>query len=95
MRLDDAIANTSTANSPTDLYRYFADDGHLIYVGISKSAVLRSMQHEQSAHWWESWSTMTRERFARRDLALAAERAAIIHERPRCNVVHSIWQEAG
>lgn len=93
MRLDDAIANTTTNAEPTDLYRYYDSHNRLIYVGVSKSAVVRAMQHEHTAHWWDSWTVMTRERFDDRGAALAAERAAIINERPLCNIMYA-WQKA-
>lgn len=90
MRLDDAIALTGTAGGPTDLYRYYDHDGRLIYVGISKSAVVRAMQHEHTAHWWDAWVNMTRERHPDRHAAIAAERQAIIDERPLCNIAHAL-----
>lgn len=95
MRLDDAIANTSEPGGPTDLYRYYDHHGRLIYVGISKSAVMRAMQHERTAHWWDAWVSMTRQRFPDRHAALAAERDAIRTERPLFNIMHASWQKAG
>lgn len=86
MRLADAIA-TDHHEQPTDLYRYYDRQSRLLYVGISKSAVVRAMQHEQTARWWDSWASMTRTVYPTRELAHAAERYAIFHERPLFNVL--------
>lgn len=87
MLLDDAIADAQPLGGPTDLYRYFDRQGRLLYVGISKSAVVRAMQHERLARWWDSWATMTRTVYPNRDLASDAERYAIVHERPLFNIL--------
>lgn len=76
----------------TDLYRYFNDKDELLYVGISKSAVARAIQHQQQAEWWEEFSYMTRERFVIRGDAENAERIAIQNENPKYNIVHKVEQ---
>ena len=72
---------------PTDLYRYFDKDGTLLYVGISWSAIIRATRHRDRAHWWNAVASMTREVHPTR--GDAAERHAIMSERPLHNVVHN------
>lgn len=73
----------------TELYRYFDNDGSLLYIGISLSAVARAVQHRQNAHWWDKVHRCEVERFPTRALAADAERKAIKAERPLHNVVHN------
>lgn len=73
----------------TDLYRAFAADGSLLYVGISFSALERLRQHRSDSAWFPTMHTLTIERFASREEALSAEAAAIKREKPLCNVVHN------
>ena len=89
MRLDDAIGATNVEH-PTDLYRYYDHNGQLLYVGVSKSAVMRAMQHEHTAGWWDAWTYMTRQQYPSRTSALAAEYEAIRNERPAHNVAHNM-----
>lgn len=87
MFLAEAIAAHSDTPTKTDLYRYFDHRGQLLYVGVSKAALVRAMQHERLSHWWDSWAVMTRTMFPDRSSALAAERQAIKRERPLYNVI--------
>jgi hypothetical protein len=70
------------------LYRYFDEEGCLLYVGISHSAVVRAQAHRKSA-WWIDAAEMKIENFPTRELALEAERRAIKTEKPRFNKVHN------
>jgi hypothetical protein len=74
---------------PTHLYRYFASDGRLLYVGISVSAFLRHKQHRAQSHWFPQAGNMTWETFETRRAAIAAEAAAIRAERPIYNGTHN------
>lgn len=67
------------------LYRHFDAAGDLLYVGISLSAIGRLAQHRASADWFDQIAKVEIEQFETRDLALAAEAAAIDTERPRHN----------
>jgi predicted GIY-YIG superfamily endonuclease len=90
MRLDDAIVQARNhTNEPTDLYRYYDARGNLLYVGISKSAVARAIEHQRVATWWGQWAVMMREAFSSRDEAIEAERHAILTEHPRHNIAHA------
>ena len=76
-------------SDPTDLYRYFDDEGKLLYVGISFSAIVRASQHKANADWFDFVSQMTVERFESRDDASKAEIEAIRSENPIYNKTFS------
>lgn len=73
----------------THLYRHFNAHGDLLYVGISKSSFDRYMQHKYGSKWSEEIQTMTIKYFPSRAEAEAAERRAIIAEKPLWNVTHN------
>lgn len=73
----------------TQLYRHFNAHGDLLYVGISKSAFDRYMQHKYGSKWYEEIRSMTIEYFPSRAEAEAAERRAIIAEKPLWNVTYN------
>ena len=64
------------------VYRFFASDGTLLYVGRSMTALARLAQHEVGAPWFNEAATITIEYHAD---APEAERRAILSERPRHN----------
>lgn len=70
------------------LYRYFDSDGILLYVGISKNALVRLYQRRK-AKWLNRVVKITMETFSNRSSALRAERNAIRNENPKYNVIHS------
>jgi len=74
----------------TALYRHFGADGALLYVGISHQVILRTKQHVETATWAEGINQITVEWFETRDMALAAENAAITSERPLFNKRNSV-----
>lgn len=69
----------------TQLYRHFDDQGTLLYVGISFSAIIRLYQHK-SSHWFNSIANVTIENFPTREAAIDAEIMAIQTEEPRFNI---------
>lgn len=71
-----------------ELYRHFDSSGKLLYVGVSKSALIRLGQHQEHAHWFGNISQVTIEKHPSREAALEAERLAIQSENPLCNVQH-------
>jgi hypothetical protein len=81
----DEIPAPSPAEKPTTLYRHFDGDGRLLYVGISLNAIIRLAAHRASP-WFDEIARVEIERFPSREVALAAERAAIRDEKPECNV---------
>jgi predicted GIY-YIG superfamily endonuclease len=70
----------------TALYRFYAADGALLYIGITVNPKARDYQHAAKSPWWPE--------SARKDIcwyetwpaAELAERAAIRAERPRYNI---------
>jgi predicted GIY-YIG superfamily endonuclease len=77
------LALTSRA---TALYRHFAANGTLLYVGITCDVAKRQQEHARSKAWWPEVASTTVETHPDRYLAATAERAAIAHERPAHNV---------
>ena len=73
----------------TDLYRAWAADGTLLYVGMSFHSLSRLCQHRLNAVWFDQVETIKIERFESRGRAIIAEANAIRIERPKHNVVHN------
>jgi len=69
------------------VYRHFADDGTLLYVGYSANPYRRTEQHSQEAFWFGKITRIEIDWHPTKELALAAEREAIYRETPLCN-----WQ---
>lgn len=72
----------------TNLYRHFNEDGALLYVGISLSAVNRLSAHSRGAPWFSEIVRIEIEKFDTREAAHDAEKKAIAREKPRHNVQH-------
>lgn len=81
-------------NDPCQLYRHFAADGKLLYIGISLSAVNRLSQHSEHAPWFREIARVEIEPHPTREAAMKAEVAAIMAERPLYNKVHRFKDEA-
>ena len=73
----------------TTLYRLFDADERLLYIGIADKWTSRMTQHAAEKAWWSDVASTRFESFPTRDEACAAEKAAIIAERPLHNVVHN------
>jgi predicted GIY-YIG superfamily endonuclease len=73
----------------TALYRHFNADDDLLYVGISLDPFHRMTKHKEQSAWFSQVARITIEWFPDRKSACAAERAAIIAERPRLNNQHN------
>lgn len=71
------------------LYRHFANDGALLYVGISLSWPARTKAHAGGSRWFDLVAKVEIERFETRDAALDAERNAIKAEKPQFNIIHN------
>lgn len=69
------------------LYRFFSEDGALLYVGISADPFKRMTQHRDGKPWWSEVAQVTIERHPSRSAALLAEAAAIRDEVPRYNIL--------
>jgi hypothetical protein len=75
----------SSHDDPTSLYRHFAADGRLLYVGVSLHAVGRLCQHRDHSAWFTEIARVEIEQFPSRKAALDAEREAIQSEKPLHN----------
>jgi len=75
------------------LYRFFDDEGNLLYVGISNSFYTRANQHRKNSDWFEKASMVTLEHFEDRDSVEEAEKLAIRNEHPIHNKMHSLRNE--
>lgn len=73
----------------TTLYRFFGKNDELIYIGITNSIPRRFDQHETGKPWFTEAARITVEHHPNRGAALAAEKAAIIEERPKYNIQHN------
>lgn len=71
--------------NPVQLYRHFDKDDKLLYVGVSRSADFRLVQHQRESSWGPRIVRMTVEEFDSRVEAVKAERIAITSENPIYN----------
>lgn len=71
------------------LYRWWRNDGTLLYVGKSVSLFARISSHRKSSKFFSSAATMTIERFPDESSLATAEVRAIREEHPLYNVVHN------
>lgn len=67
------------------VYRYYNDEGVLLYIGESLSYIRRLSEHLKKASWVESVCSVTLERFDTKKQAQNAEREAIEKENPVFN----------
>lgn len=71
------------------LYRFYDERGRLLYIGITGDVRARFRQHADSKAWWKQVAVREIVHCRTRADLLAAEREAIIRERPRYNVIHN------
>ncbi len=72
------------------LYRFFDQDGLLLYVGITCNPGVRFNAHRLTKTWWGDVASITLEKFSTRAELVAAESAAIIAERPLHNIAGTV-----
>lgn len=72
-------------------YRYiaFADDGSVLYVGISSQPNCRIKDHQRKASWRDRIDRWEFTRYNNRFEAMAAEKAAIKSLQPEYNLQHN------
>jgi predicted GIY-YIG superfamily endonuclease len=70
----------------TTLYRFYAANGDLLYVGIAKNPLVRMQQHRSDKPWWTAVASSTYQHFNSRAEAARAETKAIRSEMPLCNI---------
>lgn len=73
-------------DNPMALYRLYAEDGTLLYVGITHSLSVRFADHAMEKRWWPLVARKTVEWYGDRDSVEAAEDAAILAENPEHNI---------
>jgi len=71
------------------LYRHYDSADWLLYIGISELPIARGVQHARDAEWVQWAVRIEAVWFDSREEAEAAERAAIISERPIFNIAHN------
>lgn len=67
------------------VYRFYAKDGSLLYVGATASLTRRIEQHGRSTSWWPEVADVRVTRFSDMPHAFGAEVRAIQNERPVYN----------
>jgi hypothetical protein len=75
-----------SASSGHVLYRFFDQNGRLLYIGITCNPGARFNSHRLSKTWWNEIASITLERFSTRNELMAAERSAILSELPLHNI---------
>ena len=70
---------------PRTLYRLYAGDGALLYIGISHRPGGRMSDHESGSAWWADVRSVTFETFPCLSTARKAERQAVRAENPLHN----------
>lgn len=68
------------------VYRHFAENGELLYVGFSINPFTRSVAHAACASWWMEVANISIHWYSTKEAAMAAESLAIKIECPRENV---------
>jgi hypothetical protein len=86
MSYDEAAPTEPAEGLAYSLYRHFAADGTLLYVGISVCPISRTYLHRGNSLWFAEVATITIERFASRAEAMEAERQALNRENPKYNI---------
>lgn len=79
----------STVERPYFVYRCFDYWGSLLYIGCTCRPHDRLRQHVLARGWQRKIRTTTWEGYPDRDTSRAAEREAIVRERPPHNVNHT------
>ncbi|MET7728482.1 hypothetical protein [Streptomyces mirabilis] len=80
-----SVASAPIDDRPAAVYRLWAGDGALLYVGSSYDPEERCKQHRPRP-WWPRATGRTDEWYDTRAEAFAAEYTAIWREDPQCNV---------
>lgn len=84
-------ARSESCPTQTALYRFFGENGELLYVGITKRLLTRWREHSRdyATTWWPLVRSNTVHWYANRTEAGRAERYAIRTENPLYNVMHT------
>lgn len=77
-----------------NLYRFYDNEGRLLYVGITNEWFRRFHNHERKATWFSEVASATFEFFETREEVELAEKIAIQNENPIWNKVHNVRYES-
>lgn len=88
----NVLSRTKTVAPPRHhvLYRFYDDQGVLLYVGITMTASHRFMSHRSEQLWWSEVKWINIEDHPDEGSARAAELAAIRSESPKYNIAGTI-----
>lgn len=67
------------------LYRFYGDNGQLLYVGITVDPTARWKQHRKDKQWWREVRGISLDEYPDRASVMAAEKRAIQVEKPKYN----------
>jgi excinuclease UvrABC nuclease subunit len=70
------------------IYRMFDKDGVLLYIGMSKNALFRLIEHSTMRGWGDEIYSLTIERVGKKIDAIKREKEAIFNEKPKYNKKH-------
>jgi GIY-YIG catalytic domain-containing protein len=87
------MATPNTNPTPTSVYLYYDEHGALIYVGITKTGIVRNRQHNADKEWWPWVSDQKIEHYPSRAEAEQRERQLIFKYRPPFNRQHNFQHE--
>lgn len=81
-----------TTEGPTRLYRWYDQDGTLLYIGISVRPYERAHEHVKASKWvrWATRMEIDPAVYPDRAAALAAEGRAILEESPVFNIAGAV-----
>lgn len=71
------------------VYRFFASDGRVLYIGCTSDPGKRFAKHAINRAWWRAVDKISLEHYETMELALEAERRAIESEEPYYNTVYN------
>jgi hypothetical protein len=74
------LCKMCAAERKPTVYRFFAEDGRLLYVGFTNCLQARLRQHELARIWWSEVHSITSESFATEKAARLAEYQALTTE---------------
>lgn len=77
-------------DGPTTLYRFYDQNGVLLYVGVTSVGPSRWADHEHHRSWWALVTRADAEHYPDRASAHAAEKVAIRSEQPPWNISHKL-----
>lgn len=81
----EPIYITHPYEPPSYVYRIFAEDGLLLYIGSTLDLPTRLQRHSYGAKWFPLAHRVELEEFESREAALVAEREAVRRENPAGN----------